>query len=207
MSFDVDVEREFGRRAIALKFTSDATVTMLMGPSGSGKSTVLNMIAGIRRPTRGRIAIGDSVLFDSDLGIDVPPQQRGCGYVFQDARLFPHMNVRDNLRYGRRRRGRPSLIAYDAIVELLYLRPLEARRPATLSGGEARRVAIGRTLLSNPRFLLLDEPLTSLDPERRDETLSMLERLRDSLAVPILYVTHHADEVTRIAGKVITVGN
>lgn len=203
MFFEVSVARDLGRRTIALEFASDAVVTALVGPSGSGKTTVLNMIAGIGPSGQGRIAVGGRLLFDSENGVAIPPERRRCGYVFQETRLFPHMSVRDNLLYGRRRAAAGELVGYDAVLALLDLAALEARRPTTLSGGEARRVAIGRTLLSNPSFLLLDEPLTSLDAERRDDTMAVFERLRDAIAIPILYVTHQADEVSRIAGRVI----
>lgn len=204
MSFDVAVERIFKSQKITMSFQSDEPVTALVGPSGSGKTTVLHMIAGIRRPDRGRIIVGGKMLFDSGAGVDVPAERRRCGYVFQDARLFPHMNVRENLLYGQKQATRGSaLIDYQRLLATFELQGLEFRSPATLSGGESRRVAIGRTLLSNPSFLLLDEPLTSLDLDRRNEALMILERLRDLFRIPILYVTHHADEVSRIAGKVV----
>jgi molybdate transport system ATP-binding protein len=205
MSFDVDLAKRMGDANIALSFRSEAPVTALVGASGAGKTTVLNMIAGIVRPDHGRVRIGGRVLFDSGEGIDVPPERRRCGYVFQDNRLFPHLTVRGNLLYGYRL---APLEAHwsdpDEIVSLLGLGALQMRKPATLSGGEARRVAIGRALLSAPEFLLLDEPLTSLDRERREDILATIERIRDRFAIPILYVTHHQDEVGRVAGRVVT---
>lgn len=203
MSFEVSVERAVGPGKIALDFSSDAIVTALVGPSGSGKTTILHMIAGIRRPDAGTIVVDKRVLFDSRSRTDLRPELRRCGYVFQDARLFPHMSVRDNLIYGSHREPSSALIGYQSVVELLDLGTLQSRRPATLSGGEARRVAIGRTLLSNPSFLLLDEPLTSLDAERRDDAMVILERLRDAIGIPILYVTHQAEEISRMAGRVV----
>src|SRR5262249_42708267 len=155
-------------------------------PSGAGKTSTLDAVAGLLRPRRGRIAVGDMVLFDSDARIDLPPEQRACGYVFQDGRLFPHRSVRDNLLYGwrlappgRRWMGREGAVAFLGIGHLL------ARMPRTLSGGEAQRVAIGRALLRGPRFLLMDEPLSSLDAPRREEIMAVIERIRDELRLPI----------------------
>lgn len=204
MQFEVNVSRRIGDRDIALAFTSGAPVTALVGPSGAGKTSVLNMIAGIVRPDRGSIRVGGRLLFDGGTGVDLPPDRRRCGYVFQDSRLFPNLNVRRNLLYGFRLAQPDDRWADpDEIVDLLGLRALQERRPRTLSGGEARRVAIGRALLSGPAFLLLDEPLSSLDPARREDLLIAIERIRDRFSIPILYVTHQADEVARVAGAVI----
>jgi molybdate transport system ATP-binding protein len=205
MSFEVTVEKRIGDAGIALSFASDAPVTALIGESGAGKTTVLNMIAGIVRPDHGRVKVGTRTLFDSERGIDIPPERRRCGYVFQDNRLFPHLNVRGNLLYGYRRVPPDAhWIDPDEAIELLGLAGLQGRKPATLSGGEARRVAIGRALLSAPQFLLMDEPLTSLDRERREDILAAIERIRDRLGVPILYVTHQDDEAGRVAGRIVT---
>lgn len=205
MSFEVSVRRRLGDATIALDFASDELVTALVGPSGVGKTSLLNMIAGILRPDAGRILVAGRRLFDSDAAIDLPPEARGCGYVFQDDRLFPHMDVRANLLYGRRLAPPEAHWAdYDEVVELLGIAHLARRRPRTLSGGEARRVAIGRALLAGPDFLLLDEPLTSLDAARREDMLRTLERVRDQFARPILYVSHQEEEVRRIAGRVVT---
>ena len=205
MSFEVSVRRRLADVTVALDFASDALVTALVGPSGVGKTSLLNMIAGILRPDAGRIAVGGRTLFDAGTGIDLLPEARACGYVFQDDRLFPHLDVRANLLYGRRM-ARPDAgwAEYDEVVDLLGIGHLASRRPSTLSGGEARRVAIGRALLAGPEFLLLDEPLTSLDAARRDELLRTLERVRDQFARPILYVSHQEEEVRRIAGRVVT---
>ena len=204
MSFEVSVSRRLGTATIAFDFASDAPVTALVGPSGAGKTSLLNMIAGILRPECGRIVVGGRVLFDSTAVIDLPPEARACGYVFQDDRLFPHLNVRANLLYGQRlARPEARLADYDEVVELLGIAHLADRRPRTLSGGEARRVAIGRALLAGPAMLLLDEPLTSLDADRRQEMLRTLERIRDQFGRPILYVSHQEDEVRRIAGAVV----
>lgn len=204
MFFDIDVARRRGEAEIALAFQSDAAVTALVGPSGSGKTTVLDLIAGVGRPDRGRIAVGGRVLFDAAARIDLPPERRRCGYVFQDGRLFPHLNVRANLDYGLRL-APPGVrwAGFDEVVDLLGIGALLERRPLTLSGGEARRVAIGRALLSGSAFLLMDEPLTSLDPARREDVLAAIEDVRDRFALPILYVTHQLDEVARLAGRVI----
>ena len=205
MSFEVELQKRIGDADIALSFRSDAPVTALVGASGAGKTTVLNMIAGIVRPDRGRTKIGTRVLYDSECRIDIPPERRRCGYVFQDNRLFPHLSVRGNLLYGYRPAAADGhWTGPDEVVALLGLSGLLGRKPATLSGGEARRVAIGRALLSAPQFLLMDEPLTSLDRERREDILTIIERIRDRLCVPILYVSHQDDEVGRVAGRIVT---
>lgn len=201
MFFEVDVAKRLGGASIALRFASDAPVTALIGPSGAGKTTILHMISGILRPDRGRIEVGGRLLFDSAGGVDLAPERRGCGHVFQDLRLFPHMNVLANLRYGRREG--PAPIAESEAIALLGLEPLLERRPGSLSGGEARRVATARALLSAPDFLLLDEPLASLDAQRREELLAAIERVRDRARIPILLVSHQAEEVARLAGQVV----
>lgn len=201
MFFDVDVERRFATRTIQAQFQSDALVTALTGPSGVGKSTVLNMVAGLLRPDRGRIVVEGRTLFGT--GMDVPVHRRNAGYLFQDGRLFPHMRVAANLAYGRRWAKSPPLIEQDEVVRFLAIDKILDRWPATLSGGEARRVAIGRTLLSGARFLLMDEPLVSLDAERREEVMKTIERLRDELGLPILYVSHDDRDVERLAGRIV----
>lgn len=202
MSFEIDVECRLGERVVAARFASSAGLTALFGRSGVGKTSILNMIAGLLRPDRGTIRVGGELLFGE--GIDVPVHRRHAGYIFQDGRLFPHLRVSQNLAYGRRlaHRGEP-LIEIDRAVALLGLETLLDRWPRTLSGGEAQRVAIGRTLLSGPRFLLMDEPLASLDGERREEVMKAIERIRDDLGLPILYVSHDPEEVERLAGTVI----
>lgn len=184
----------------------DAGVTALFGPSGSGKTSLLNMIGGLRSPQRGRIVIGDSVLFDSDRSIDVPPERRRIGYIFQEGRLFPHLTVRRNLVYGQRRvPPAERYIDLDQVIALLGIEPLLDRRPARLSGGEKQRVAIGRALLSSPRILLMDEPLAALDAQRKAEILPFIERLHAEITIPIVYVSHAVDEVLRIADTVAVV--
>jgi molybdate transport system ATP-binding protein len=183
-----------------VKLVAPAGVVALFGRSGAGKTSIIRAVAGLARPADGRIAIGDTVLFDSSAGIDIPPERRRIGYVFQDARLFPHLGVAENLRYGMRRAGPAAPeIGFDAVVELLGIAHLVSRRPATLSGGERQRVAIGRALLAQPRLLLMDEPLASLDAARKAEVLPYLDRLHRVLRLPIVYVSHALDEVIRLA--------
>jgi molybdate transport system ATP-binding protein len=203
----VDVGKQFGEFHLAVAFSSgDGGATALFGPSGAGKTTIVNMIAGLVRPDRGRIELDETVLLDSARGIDLPAHRRRIGYVFQEGRLFPHLSVAHNLGYGRWVSG----LAFDAaeqdrVVRLLDIPHLLDRRPGKLSGGERQRVAIGRALLMRPRLLLLDEPLASLDTARKAEILPYLERLRDESGVPMVYVSHQADEVRRIAGTVVRV--
>ena len=171
-------------------------VTALFGASGAGKSTVIDIVAGLVTPQQGRIVVNDVTYFDSAAGLDLPPERRRVGYVFQDARLFPHLSVEANLHYGQNRRREADRIAsFDEVSELLGIGHLLQRRPATLSGGEKQRVAIGRALLSAPRLLLLDEPLASLDAARKAEILPYLQRLRARFKLPMLYVCHVWDEV------------
>jgi molybdate transport system ATP-binding protein len=204
MSFDLDVESRRGAFHLAVAFKVGPGLTALFGPSGAGKTTLLNMIAGVAKPDRGRIAVDGAVLFDSAAGIDLEPERRRVGYIFQDARLFPHMSVEQNLLYGYRLTPPGSRYAApDHVIALLGVGHLLARRPASLSGGEEQRVAIGRAILASPRLLLMDEPLASLDEDRKQEILPYIERLRDDMRVPILYVTHARAEVERLAGAVI----
>jgi len=199
----VDVEKKFGGFTVAARFESGG-VTALFGPSGAGKTTIVNMIAGLVEPDRGRIALGDDVLFDSATRINVPPPRRRIGYVFQEGRLFPHLSVRHNLDYGRRMNGLPrDRAAMERIVTMLEIEHLLSRRPGRLSGGERQRVAVGRALLMKPALLLLDEPLASLDAARKREILPYLERLRDEAKVPMVYVSHQAAEVRRIVKSVV----
>jgi molybdate transport system ATP-binding protein len=204
MSFEIDVDIARGERRIAAAFTAPSGITALFGPSGAGKTSVLDAVAGLLRPIRGRIAVGGEVLFDSAAGIDLAPEVRACGYVFQDRRLFPHRRVRDNLLYGwhlappaRRWMGLDEACGFLGISHLLD------RWPRTLSGGEAQRVAIGRALLCGPRFLLMDEPLSSLDAARREEIIAVIERIRADLALPVLLVSHDRMEVERLTDTVV----
>ena len=202
----VDVEKRLGEFSVSAKFETESGVTALFGPSGAGKTSIVNMIAGLVKPDRGRIVSGDTVLFDSAAGVDVPAHRRRIGYVFQDGRLFPHLSVAQNLEYGRWFSGLPADPAATAhVVDLLAIGHVLRRRPGKLSGGERQRVAVGRALLMRPRLLLLDEPLASLDAARTAEILPYLERLRDEAAVPMVYVSHQAAEVRRIATAVVRV--
>jgi molybdate transport system ATP-binding protein len=200
----VDVEKRLGDFFLSARFETGSGVTAVFGPSGAGKTTLVNMISGLVAPDRGRITVGETVLFDSGRRINLPPHGRRIGYVFQEGRLFPHLSVRHNLDYGRRMCGLPADGAQTArIVGLLDIGNLLERRPGKLSGGERQRIAIGRALLMRPRLLLLDEPLASLDVARKREILPYLERLRDEVGVPMVYVSHHAAELRRLATSVV----
>lgn len=204
----LEVERRLGEFRVEAGFRVPAQgVTALFGPSGSGKTSLVNMLAGLLRPQTGRILLEDRVLFDSRAGVDVPPQKRRVGYVFQDGRLFPHLTVRGNLLYGRPRGrggGPDQGLGLEQVVELLGIGHLLGRRPGRLSGGERQRVAIGRALLRRPRLLLMDEPLASLDQGRKQELLPFIQRLARSCDLPIIYVTHSWEEIARLAHTVVT---
>jgi molybdate transport system ATP-binding protein len=211
----VAVKKSRGTFALDAHFESPTPgVVALFGRSGCGKTTLVNVIAGLLHADAGLIALDETVLLDTARPIDIPVEQRAIGYVFQDARLFPHLNVIDNLRYAMKRATRPAFITLERVVDLLALSPLMLRRTHQLSGGERQRIAIARALLSQPRLLLLDEPLASLDRARREEVLPYLELLRDELSLPMVYVSHDFDEVLRLAthlvlmedGKVIAEG-
>ena len=179
-------------------------VVALFGGSGCGKTTLINIVAGLLHAEQATIEVDGTVLENSSAGVRLAPEQRRIGYVFQDSRLFPHLNVLANLRYGERRApAQARRIAFDKVVDLLALHGLLQRRPFALSGGERQRVALGRALLSQPRLLLLDEPLASLDAARRDEVIPYLEMLRDEFALPIVYVSHQFEEVLRLASHVV----
>ncbi|MGH8131777.1 MAG: molybdenum ABC transporter ATP-binding protein [Steroidobacteraceae bacterium] len=179
-------------------------VIALFGRSGSGKTTLVDILAGLIRPDEGEVELAGTVLTDTHRGIAVPAERRRIGYVFQDPRLFPHLTVAGNLRYGlRRTTAHPQFIRFDEVLALLGLANLLRRRPHQLSGGERQRVALGRALLSQPRLLLLDEPLAFLDVARREDVLPYLERLRDRLSIPIVYVSHQFDEVLRLATHIV----
>lgn len=202
----VDVSKALGATTVEASFESAGGVTALFGASGAGKTSIINMIAGLMRPDRGLIELDGETLDDAAQGVYVPAHQRRIGYVFQDARLFPHLNVAQNLDYGRRmNRLPPDGAEYDRIVTLLNLPHLLQRRPGKLSGGERQRVALGRALLSRPRLLLLDEPLGSLDAERKEEILPYFVRMRDESGLPMVYVSHDPREVARLATQVIRI--
>ena len=183
-------------------------IVALFGRSGAGKTSLVNMLAGLSRPDSGRIEIEGVTVFDSSRGLDLPPERRRIGYVFQEGRLFPHMTVRGNLTYGLRRAPADERrIQLDQMVDLLGLEALLGRRPHDLSGGEKQRVALGRALLTNPRLLLMDEPLAGLDQARKDEVLLFIERLRDELTIPIVYVSHAMPEIVRLADTMVLMSN
>jgi molybdate transport system ATP-binding protein len=201
---DVALQHDFGGFSLDAHFRAPAGVTVLFGRSGSGKTTIVNAVAGLLMPDEGRIAADEWVLLDTDAGIRLKPHRRRLGYIFQEGRLFPHLTVRQNLAYG------AWFAPKDApredmgkVVELLGIAHLLDRLPGALSGGEKQRIAIGRALLSAPRLILADEPLAALDEARKAEILPYFERLRDEVSVPILYVSHSASEVARLATTVV----
>jgi molybdate transport system ATP-binding protein len=200
----VEVFKQLGEFSIEASFSSEGRVTGLFGASGAGKTSLINMIAGLLKPDRGTIAIDNETLDDTAARVHVPPYRRRIGYVFQDARLFPHLDVSQNLDYGRRMNGLPRDPASEArITDLLDIGGLKDRRPGQLSGGERQRVALGRALLSKPRLLLLDEPLGSLDEGRKVEILPYLVRLRDEAGIPMVYVSHDAAELRQLATQIV----
>jgi molybdate transport system ATP-binding protein len=199
----VDVSKRLGEFAIEASFANEGRVTGLFGASGAGKTSLINMIAGLLRPDRGVIAIDGETLDDTSTRRHVAAHRRRIGYVFQDARLFPHLDVRGNLDYGRRmNRLAEDGVLWRRVTELLDIGDLLDRRPGKLSGGERQRVALGRALLSQPRLLLLDEPLGSLDEERKEEILPYLVRLRDEAGIPMVYVSHDPSEMRQLASQI-----
>jgi molybdate transport system ATP-binding protein len=202
---DIQVARRQGNFQVDAAFqTRNTGITALFGPSGAGKTSVINMVAGLIRPDRGRIVVGDRVLLDFDHDINLPPEKRSIGYIFQDGRLFPHLTVRGNLTYGMKLTPRSQrCIGLDQVVGLLGIERLLDRRPATLSGGEKQRVAIGRALLTSPRLLLMDEPLASLDLARKSEVIPFIGKLPAAFSIPIIYVTHSVDEVLQLADDMV----
>jgi molybdate transport system ATP-binding protein len=203
---ELDVRCSVGAFALDAAFRTGAGITALFGSSGAGKTTLLNLIAGLARPASGRIAVGQRSLYDSGAGIDLPAHRRRVGYVFQEGRLLPHLTVRQNLLYGRffaKGRKAAAISSFEHAVELLGIGHLLDRRSGSLSGGEKQRVAIGRALLADPSLLLLDEPLASLDTPRKAEILYYIERLRDEVGIPMVYVSHSLDEVVRLADSIV----
>ncbi len=200
----VDVSKQLGEFSLQASFASEGRVTGLFGASGAGKTSLINMIAGLLRPDRGTIAIDNETLDHTAERVHVPAHRRRIGYVFQDARLFPHLGVGENLDYGRRMNGLADNVAQRArVTDLLDIGSLLNRRPGQLSGGERQSVALGRALLAQPRLLLLDEPLGSLDEERKIEILPYLVRLRDEAGVPMVYVSHDAGEMRQLATQIV----
>jgi len=200
----VDITKQLGEFTLSASFSSEGRVTGLFGASGSGKTSLINTIAGLLRPDRGSIVIDGETVDDTAAGIHVPTYRRRIGYVFQDARLFPHLDISQNLDYGRRMNGLADDPAQrKRVVDLLDIGALLDRRPGKLSGGERQRVALGRALLSKPRLLLLDEPLGALDEGRKLEILPYLVRLRDEAGVPMVYVSHDAAELRQLATQIV----
>jgi len=204
---EIDAAQRFGSATIEVTLAAPTDgVLALFGPSGAGKTTILNWLAGLGRPDRGSIRLNGTTLFDRATGVNLPPEKRRVAYMFQDLRLFPHLNVRDNIRYGwRRAPAAERHIAEGTVLELLELERFQHRRIADLSGGEKQRVALARALLSAPRLLLLDEPLAALDEKRKAEILPFLERVRGSLSIPTIFVSHNVDEVVRLANRVAVI--
>jgi molybdate transport system ATP-binding protein len=202
---EVAIQKQLGVFQLDAQFAGGGGVTALFGRSGSGKSTIVKAIAGLIKPDHGRIAVNGEILFDG--AINLAAEKRRAGVVFQDGRLFPHLTVRDNLLFGFRRAGPDRKIAFDDVVEVLGLSHFLASRPVTLSGGERQRVAVGRALLSQPRLLLMDEPLASLDRQRKKEVLPFLTQLNTRFGIPILYVTHDVDEVLELARDVVLIAD
>ena len=203
--FDVKLKKKQGDFLVDTAFGTHTTgVTALFGRSGAGKTSVINMIAGLSRPDSGFIRIHDTTLFDSEKRINLRPYKRRVGYVFQEGRLFPHFSVKTNLTYGMKRiKGSRRYIDFNKVVDLLGIGHLLDRRPATLSGGEKQRVAIGRALLASPRLLLMDEPLASLDAARKAELLPFINKLPGQFDIPILYVSHSVDEIRNLADNLV----
>jgi molybdate transport system ATP-binding protein len=207
---EIDIAHRLAQFELDVHFRSGRGLTALFGRSGAGKTSIVNAIAGLIRPERGRIVVDGSVLLDTERGICVPTHRRRVGYIFQEGRLFPHLTIRQNLSFGRwfaPGRERSGAARLADVVDLLGIGGLLDRRPGGLSGGEKQRVAIGRALLATPRLLLMDEPLASLDARRKDEILPYLERLRDRSSVPIVYVSHSVPEVTRLATTIVLIAD
>lgn len=204
----VDVALKLGAFNLDITFENDASITALFGRSGSGKSMTINLIAGLARPDRGSIVLDGRTLVDTKASIFVPTYRRRVGLVFQDAQLFPHLNVKKNLLFGRWFAPKTArTVPFEPVVETLGLGHLLERKPAHLSGGEKQRVAMGRALLASPAILLMDEPLASLDTERKLEILPLIESLRDDMRIPIVYVSHAIEEVARLASRVVLLDN
>ncbi len=202
---DVTIRKKQGEFTLDIRFsTSENGVTALFGNSGAGKTSVINMIAGLVRPDQGLIAANGRVLFDSEKRIDISPEKRRIGYIFQDGRLFPHLSVRSNLVYGMKLIPRSKrFVQFEQVVDLLGIESILDRRPAKLSGGEKQRVAIGRALLASPSILLMDEPLASLDSSRKAEVIPFIAKISREFKLPILYVSHSPNEVTSLADNLV----
>lgn len=205
----IAIKKTLGNFSLDVRFTGEENgITALCGPSGSGKTSVINMVAGLIRPDAGHISIAGRCLFDSEKGIDLAPEKRRMGYVFQEGRLFPHLSIRANLTYGMRLvpRARRS-IQFDEVLALLGIEHLVKRRPRNLSGGEKQRVAIGRALLTSPAALLMDEPFASLDEARKQELLPFISSISREFSIPVLYVSHAMEEVRSLAKRTVHLEN
>ncbi len=208
MSMSVSIAHRLGSFVLDAGFEAKGPLTAIFGASGSGKSSVVNVIAGLIKPHAAKIIVNDEVLTDTARGIVTPAHRRRIGYVFQDARLFPHLSVERNLKFGRWFAPPPRRYAdFEQIIDLLNIGTLLPRKPGQLSGGEKQRVAIGRALLASPRLLLMDEPLSSLDALRKSEIIPYIEKLRDELRIPIVYVSHSVAEVARLASDIVVMAN
>jgi molybdate transport system ATP-binding protein len=200
---EIDVAHRFGAFGLEARIAASGRVLAICGASGAGKTSLLAIVAGLMRPDAGRVVVDETVFLDTAKGVDLAPRLRRIGYVFQEPRLFPHLSVAQNLRYGRR--FTPAVrrfVDFDAVISLLGLEALLARRPEGLSGGEKQRVAIGRALLVSPRLLLLDEPLSALDDARRLDILGYIEKMRDAFSIPIIFVSHRISEIERLASDI-----
>ena len=211
MTVSVNIRKTLGALTIDAWFECGGGVTALFGKSGAGKTSIVQMLAGLMTPDNGQISIDGTPVYDSAIGLNVAPERRRVGYVFQDARLFPHMNVRRNLDYGARRNrdraGSATGPGFDDVVDVLAIAPLLDRQPHLLSGGEKQRVALGRALLSAPRLLLMDEPLAALDAERKWEVLPFIDRIQRDFGTPIVYVSHSIEEILQIADTMVLIAN
>ncbi|MCA0042908.1 molybdenum ABC transporter ATP-binding protein [Celeribacter litoreus] len=208
MSLSVQLRHHFADFEVDLAFQVPSGISVMFGPSGSGKSTAIRAIAGLMRPTEAQVVLGDRILNDTASRRFIAPHKRRIGTIFQDARLFPHLSVQQNLDFGKRYAPTTvSLAEEKRVIEMLGIEHLLSRRPSGLSGGEAQRVAIGRTLIAQPEIILADEPLSALDAARKAEILPYFERLRDEADIPILYVTHNPLEMARLADRVIVLEN
>ena len=201
---DVRLKKQLGLCAINVEFScKDKGITALFGPSGVGKSSIINMVAGLLTPDSGSISIGGRCLYDSARGINLPPEKRNVGYIFQESRLFPHMSVKANLLYSPRSRAAGNPISFRQVIDLLGIGELLARRPKNLSGGEKQRVAFGRAVLSNPDLLLMDEPLASLDENRKEDLLPFIRQLNSEFSIPVLYVSHSRSELESLTANIL----
>lgn len=204
----VNVQKTINNSIIDAKFNVNKGITALYGPSGAGKTTIINMIAGLLNPDNGKIKLSEKTIFNFKKNINLKPEQRRIGYIFQDPRLFPHLNVIKNLKYGMNYVPKTQrIIEFDSIVDLLGIKNLLDRKIINLSGGEKQRISIGRALLTSPDLLLMDEPLSSLDDSRRHDILPFLSNLCKNLDIPIIYVSHNIQEILYLAETLIVIGN